>query len=669
MIHRLHRLARAAAVRLTILSVAGAVLAGLPSWVTPVAAASAETLSPSDKSHYHQAFRWAKRSNWVMAGREARQAKERLPAKALRWMELTRRNTGASFEEIVSFMKANPDWPWQSRLERRAEEAIDESTPNERVLEWFSRHPPETGDGMIAYGEALVAAGQKEKGHALLRRAWVEGRFSRRSSRLFLKQYGRHFTKDDHWARLDNLLWEGRHREAQGMLRRVTIDRRALAVARMRLRRFHAGVDWAIGQVPKSLRDDPGLVYERLRWRVRKGRDEDALDLLKTAPKKMGRPDLWAELRMDLARRMLAEGRVTDAWRAVKDHGVPADERARFAETEWFAGWLALRYLHENEEALRRFENVYEEVRYPVSRARAAYWAGRAARAGRHPRRAAEWFHRAAIHPTTYHGQLAALELGAGPRQPAPADHPSRSEEASYRTLELTRLVRMLNQLDQDRLVKIFVLHLGEIAKGQKERILAARLARVIGRPDLGVWLSRRAMRHGIVLMEHGYPLVPMPEGTPERALLMAIARQESNFDHRAISPAGARGMLQLMPSTARHVAGKLKVGYSRRRLTTDPAYNIRLGRAYLDEMLQRWRNSYILAIASYNAGPHNVKKWVNRNGDPRDAGIDPIDWIELIPFDETRTYVQRVLGNLQVFRHRLQPGKVAVTLKGDLQR
>lgn len=634
-----------------------------------LAASNGNLLSVQDERHYRAAFRWASRNNWVMAAREARKSKNRLPAKVLRWMELSKRGNSAGFDEIVAFIDANPNWPYPKLLERRAEEAIDENTPHSVALRWFSKHPPITGDGMTAYGEALIANGDREAGEAMLRRAWIEGRFNRRSSRLFLKQYGNLISKDDHWKRLDNLLWRGRHTEARPMMRRVNPDQAALARARMRLRRSQGGVDWALQQVPDRYRNHPGLLYERLRWRIRKKREDGALEILKTPPPDMVRPELWAKERMRLARRLLSEVRVTDAWRAIKDHGVTTRHRAQFAEAEWLAGWIALRYLKESSEALKRFTNLYGKVRFPLSRTRAAYWAGRAARAANRPRLAAEWFHRAAIHPTTYHGQLAALEIGDRPRQPAPADLPNTREQQAFQKNELVRVVRMLDQLGQHKRVRTFILRLGAISKGQKERILTAQLARAIGRPDLGVWLSRRAQRKGIVLMEHGYPLVPMPDGFPERALLMAIARQESNFDPKAISPAGARGVMQLMPSTARDTARSLKISYSRGRLTSDPAYNIRLGRSYLGEMLNRFGASYILAIASYNAGPNNVKKWLRRNGDPREAGVDPIDWIELIPFNETRNYVQRVLGNLQVFRHRLAPGKVAVRLKSDLQR
>lgn len=633
------------------------------------AASRDELLTANDTAKYRKAFHWAARGNWVMAKRHARRPNDPLLGKVLSWWELSRRGNGASFKEVASFISANPEWPHLRRLERRAEEAIDEKTPHEIVLRWFSSHPPITSDGMTALGKALITDGRSTEGEAVLRRAWIEGSFNRRSSRLFLKEYGKFFSEGDHWARLDNLLWRGRHQEAQPMMRRVKPDRRALALARMRLRRSHGGVDWAIKQVPQALLNDPGLLYERLRWRIRKGRSNDALETLATPLSDMVRPELWSRQRTRLARRLLADGRITDAWRAIKDHSVPIEHRARYAESEWLAGWIALRYLGEAKEALRRFSGLYGEVRYPVSRSRAAYWAGRAARSTGNSRRAVEWFHRAAIHPTTYHGQLAALEIGDRPRQPPPADLPDAHEEQIYRNHELVRVVRMLDETGQRKLVKTFILRLGEISKGQKERILAARLARSIGRPDLGVWISRRAQRSGIVMIEHGYPLVPMPDGFPERALLMAVARQESNFDPSATSHAGARGIMQLMPATARGVARKLKIRYSRSKLTTDPAYNIRLGRSYLKEMLTRYSNSYILAVASYNAGPYNVKKWIRRNGDPRLAGIDPIDWIELIPFNETRNYVQRVLANLQVFRHRLQPGKVAVTLARDLQR
>tara|TARA_Y100001936_G_scaffold254032_1_gene323813 strand:+ start:8545 stop:9339 length:795 start_codon:yes stop_codon:yes gene_type:complete len=264
---------------------------------------------------------------------------------------------------------------------------------------------------------------------------------------------------------------------------------------------------------------------------------------------------------------------------------------------------------------------------------------------------------------------LAAEELGDILRLPAPVPEPEKFVVDAFHSQELVRAFKILNQLGEKRLLRVFALQLGRNAKNNQERLLVGRLAYQIGRPDLAVWIARRAQQRGILAMSLGYPLVPMPGGTPEKALLLSISRQESNFYPLAISRAGARGIMQLMPATARSVARSLRIRYSRRLLTQRPNYNIKLGRAYLSQMLSRFNGSYILAIASYNAGPHRAARWVRRNGNPGDPDVNPIDWIELIPFQETRTYVQRVLGNLQVYRNRLQPGRVALTLQKDLRR
>ncbi len=406
-----------------------------------------------------------------------------------------------------------------------------------------------------------------------------------------------------------------------------------------------------------------------MRWRRRKGRTLDALEILKNPPQDLVRTDLWSREREIISRRLLREGRITDAHKAIADHRLTAKDRVRYAEAEWLTGWIELRFLNDTKPALKRFQRLYNTVRYPVSRVRAAYWAGRAAKASGNKVGAKDWFRRAQIHPTTYHGQLAAEELGDILRLPPPVTEPGSVTVEEFHRKELVKAFKILNQLGQKKLLRLFALQLGRNAKDNQERLLVGRLAYRIGCPDLAVWIARRAQQRGILAMSLGYPIVPMPRGKPEKALLLSIARQESNFYPQAISPAGARGMMQLMPATARSVARLLRIRYSRSLLTQRPSYNIRLGRAYLNQMLTRFNGSYILSIASYNAGPHRAARWVRRSGNPSDPDVDAIDWIEMIPFRETRTYVQRVLGNLQVYRNRLQPGRVALTLQRDIKR
>ncbi len=655
------RSARTVAPKLTLVLLIAVMAAAAP-------ATAARLLSGGDRAHYKQAFKAAAKGDWRRAHRIARRGKDPLPRKILTWRAMTERDARFDFAAVTRFIAANPDWPYPRTLRRNAERTIDETTRPVDILAFFAESEPRTADGMIALGEALIDTDRTEDGERWLRRAWREGRFSRRDESRFLRRYRKLFSKPDHWARLDMLLWNARYREARRMLRRVSRGHQALAVARLRLHRFRGGVDGAISRVPDALRNDPGLLYERLRWRRRKGRDQGALDILQAAPAELGRPDLWSRERMIVARRLLADGRITDAYRITRDHGVPPEKRAAFAEIEWLAGWIALRWMNEPEEALKSFERVHDVVRYPVSKARAAYWAGRAAHALGRTEKAKQWSRRAAAHGTTYHGQLAlASDRQAPPAKAAPP--PTQAELKRFNARELVRAVLMLDQLGYGRWIRPFIRRLGRLARAPSHKRLVARLAYGIRRDDLAVWVARDAQRDGVPLKKLGYPLVRMREGRPERALLLALARQESNFDRNAISPAGARGIMQLMPRTARDVARSLRVRYSRRRLTRDSAYNVRLGRAYLRRMLDRFDNSYLLAIGAYNAGPNAVRRWVRSYGDPRETGIDPIDWIEMIPYEETRTYVQRVLGNLQVYRTRLRPGQVATTLAHDLRR
>ena len=633
------------------------------------AGASAIALTPSDKSTYKSAFKFAEKKNWAAARLLAARGRNPLPRKILQWLEMTQTGNNYGFSEIVDFVNRNPDWPLPNTLRNRAEEAMTETTPKEIVTAWFANRPPQTTEGKIAYAQALVASGRHDEGYVHLRDAWVYGRFNRRDERRFLRQYKKRFTDADHWERLDNLLWNGDHRQARRMLSRVSAGHRALATARIRLRRRSGGVDSAISRTPDSLRHDTGLLFERLRWRRRKGRDVEALEIFKNPPGDMVRPDLWSKERVIIARRLLADGRIADAYRVVREHGLDHRHKELFAEAEWLAGWIALRYLNQGKEAQQRFEGLYQTVQYPVSKARAAYWAGRAAKADGAAPQANEWFLIAARHPTTYHGQLAAQELGgtihASPEPPAPDE----TEKKQFESHELTHAVRVLSELGQRKHVRKFLFRLSRIGKSPSQRVLAGDLAKSIGRIDLAVWIARHAHLDGEILLSMGYPLFEMPDGSPERALLLAVARQESNFYSGALSRTGARGIMQLMPRTARLVARSNGIGYSRTRLTSDPDYNVRLGRRYLRDMLSKFGGSYVLAVAAYNAGPNAVSRWLRQNGDPRNGAGDPIDWIELIPYQETRTYVQRVLGNLQVFRNRLQPGRMAVTLDRDLRR
>jgi soluble lytic murein transglycosylase len=431
----------------------------------------------------------------------------------------------------------------------------------------------------------------------------------------------------------------------------------------MALRRSAPGVDWAVAQVPDQLKGNPGLVYERLRWRRRKGKVAAALEMLEMAPDRPPRAEMWWRERAYLARAALAMGDVEVAYRVVRRHGQTSG--ADLADGEWLAGWIALRFQGKPAAALAHFETMYQTVTYPISRTRGAYWAGRAAEAMGDSAAAARWYRLAAAHPLAFYGQHAAARLGPENGMALP-DGPAISgfEFGAFYQRELVRVTRLLAEIGERKLVRIFVRHLSRIAETPAERILIARLAQYTDRTDLAVWTARRASLAGVDLIDHGYPMLPLPEGRgPDPALVLAVIRQESGFDPKAVSPTGARGLMQLQPATARKVSRMLGTRYSKRRLTSDPDYNLTLGRAHLAELIAAYDGSYVLALAAYNAGPRRVKRWIKAFGDPRRGSAQAIDWIESIPLGETRNYVQRVLEGLFVYRLRFDRSNIVVTM------
>ena len=624
------------------------------------------TLRAEDVRYFHNAIAAIKAGELSQARHLASHAKHPLAAKFIHWLILTKPGSRASFGEIRDFIENNPDWPRQGELRRRAEEAMSANLPDAEVLAWFATYPPLTIAGYMRYADSLLRRGDEVT--SLVREAWINGNFTSRQERAFLKRYRKMIRAEDHIQRLDRLLWDGREHAAHRMMPWVDAGYQALARARLILRNMAWGVDQAIKQVPDHLKDTPGLVYERLRWRLRKGRDESARELLDNPPANLVRPEAWWRQQAILARRALRAGQIPEAYRLARDHH--QTDVASYAEAEWLAGWIALSFLDDRDLALTHFTNMYNVVRTSVSRARGAYWAGRAAEAIGDAQQAMSFYSAAAPHATTYYGQLAAARIGKVDGYLPQELKPGEQEILAFNEGELVRVVRLLGELgDRDHL-RTFVLHLSANATTPGQSALVAALALEQERPDLAVLVAKRSRRNGFALIPHGYPMVSLPDGGgPEPALLLAVIRQESAFDPEAVSHAGARGLMQLMPGTAKTTAQELKVKYSRSNLTTDPDYNIKLGSAHLAHLLDQFNGSYVLALGAYNAGAPRVRQWLAAHGDPRSAEIDVINWIEMIPLAETRNFVQRVLEALRIYRQRLDGTQITQSIESDLER
>lgn len=616
---------------------------------------------------YQQVFTALHRDRYDEAEQLAMQSKNRLLAKLVRWSAYNSPRSGASFEEITSFMESSADWPLMSQLQRRAEEAITAATPNDRILAWFKDHEPVTVDGGMAYARALLAAGQQDAAVKVIRSSWVEGGFGIMQERQFLTQFGDYLRPEDHWRRLDRLLWDKQEGPAGRMLLKVSAAQRALAQARLGLQDGKSNPEPLLAAVPKELRDDPGLIYDRVRWRRQKDMDEDAIDLLSHPARNQVRPDLWWQERGILARRALQKGMISRAYQVAADHALDA-KTTQFADAEFLAGWISLRFLDDRETAITHFQRMWDKVTTPLSRSRAAYWMGRTAEALGDPAAARQWYMQGARYPTAFYGQLSSSRLDDH-HWPLPADPlPTAEDTRRFETRELVKAIRIMLDVGERDNLRAFFLRLNDVTQTPGERALVGQLALQGGRDDLAVTVARRADRDSVFLVNAGWPVPPISaEDGPEKALVLALIRQESGFMADVQSPVGARGLMQLMPATAEKLARALKVKFNPGKLD-DPDFNVRLGRAYLSDLLDDFEGSYILTLVGYNAGPARARKWIREYGDPRDPSVDVIDWIEMIPFTETRNYVQRVMESVSIYRRKL--GKVTGTsFEQDLKR
>ncbi len=632
----------------------------------PLRESAAKTiiLSENDVKLYKKAFKAAHRRQFNRAMKFAGFAENTLPAKAIRWMYLKEPRTGATFTDIATFLDKNSSWPQRRYLIRRAEESFPKDSSPTAVLSWFDKYPPISGLAAARKAQALIDTGQRKTGKSELQQAWIHKNFGRREAQFFLRKYRKYISVSDHAARLDRLLWDDNVYAARRQLRLVDRNRQYLGQARIQLIRRGPGVDYSVGKVPANFRKDSGLIYDRVRWRRRNGLMKTAYDLLKTAPtENLMRPAKWGLERLLITRWAMQNGKIQTAYNLISDHGQTGD--AERAEAEWLAGWIALRFLKKNVDAFKHFRKLFTSVRYPISRARAAYWAGRAADAGGNAAIAVQWYRVAATHSTRFYGQLAAIHLSPEERLSLPRQPKLKKYKITeFWDKEIIQIVVLLAQIGEKKLVKNFLSYIIRNNKDPDLWVAIGDLANAAERGDYAIRAARYALRQGIPLTEVGYPkLKARLDDDLDPTLINGLIRQESAFYEGAVSRAGARGLMQLMPTTAYRVARKMRVRYSKVRLTRDPAYNVRLGQYYLKQLLARYNGSEILALAAYNAGPGAVNKWIRRSGRPGPSIQDKVDWIEKIPYKETRNYVQRVLENRNVYQNRGSNRKIVMTL------
>lgn len=593
---------------------------------------------------------------------KARETKDPTLIKLIDWFSLTDANQTIDFNAAQRFMKKNPNWPRVYMIRRNAEQALLEKGDEAALEKWFCRHPPVSARAVLAYADILMRRKEWEKAVPMLHSLWNKSDLSDEEADLVRERLFFLLDERDFDLRARKLLNERKHAKARALFPKMNSRDRALAQVRADFVANRKNAQREFKNLPESQQLDADASFDLLRWlRVNKKYSAAAKLLHDIDPDKQNRSVWWTE-RTNLIRQFLSEKDYKTAYQIAKNHHLT--KGADFADAEWTAGWIALRRLKKNDDALRHFKTMLAAVSSPMSVARAGYWLGRTYEAIGKKSKADENYQKAARHITTIYGQLAAIKLGTTVTA-LPAEHPVDAVlSKKIRQSELYAVMKILQDAQMHDLVGVFATRLFlDATTPAAVSALAHLFNEDLKREDLAVAVARRARQNGIDIVSLGYPVKDLRhDERTETALVLSIIRQESSFASHAVSPAGARGLMQIMPATAKQMAKKKRKGFSVQKLNADPDFNVELGSAYIGDLLKRYGGSYILAIAAYNAGPTNVNRWLKAFGRPHED-VDPVDWIESIPFAETRNYVQRVLENLHIYRRHLNAPESELTV------
>lgn len=628
----------------------------------PGASARAE-----DASALRAALRLAEARDWPGAVAQARAAGP-LSAAIIDWQRL--RDGAGSFADYRAFLERYPDWPGLSLLRKQGEGVIG-GAPSAEIIAYFRGSLPQTGTGSLALIRALDTASQATAARDEAVRAWRNLSMTAEESGQFIALYGA-LLATHHDGRTAAMLRAGNTEDARRMLPLNGAYTRAIAAARVALQADDAGVDALVAAVPEKAMASGGLAYDRFRWRIRKDLYDSAGDLLlerSVSAAALGDPAQWADWRRKLARKEMREGDPRRAYRMAAQHHLVGG--GDYADLEWLSGYIALRKLGDAKTALSHFHRMKKAVSGPISLSRANYWEGRAYEALGLGAEAGKAYGEGARYQTSFYGLLSAEKVGL-PLSPAMVGGESYPDwrGASFAGSTVFLAARDLMAAGDETLAARFLLHLSERLDGREIGRLAG-MALAAKEPYVALSLAKAAADKGVIWPSAYFP-VPALSGLDlpvDAELALAIARRESEFNAAVVSPVGARGLMQVMPGTAKMMAAKIGVSYEPGKLTTDWQYNARLGSAYLHGLVAEFGPSPLLVAAGYNAGPGRSRRWILDLGDPRAEGVDPVDWIEAIPFRETQTYVMRVAESLPIYRARLsgQAGPLTFTeeLKG----
>ena len=634
-----------------------------------------KTLNNKDFEISKVVFDYVDRKQWKLALSDAQKMQDKTIYTLVNWMYLIDSQSGASFNEYFIFIKNNKDWPRINRIKYLAEHKInfDNNTPSS-IIEYFTNNPPLSGFGKLRLAEALLENNQAEKSKSLVKDGFKDAELSKNDLRYFSKIFKKFLTQQDYTLRADYFAYEAKYQDLRDTIEYLNPDYQKLYNARAALFTKRSA-DNLIAQVPQYLKEDPGLIYDRIKWRRKKARFDDALTLInQSASDSLERNQYLAKERLSIARDKIQDKEFKTAYEILKDHRLK--EGSDYAEIEWHLGWLALSFLNQPDAALAHFLKMNAAVSYPISKARAAFWIGKTYKKLGQVNQANTWFKTGSQYGTTFYGQLSHKEID---EKKFSINNSFKFSEEKYEEFKknnpLAKSVIVLKELNRTRYTKDILKHLGDVDQNKtaEEISMAGLLAQDIERYDFAIQIAKNASYKNLNFLEISYPKIEVPKQIKDQKILdssviLALIRQESEFDTSATSRVGAKGLMQIMPATGKLLSKVTNIDFSREKLTRDKDYNLALGSYYISDLDDLFGSQY-LAFAAYNAGPNRVEKWIKTHGDPRKKQIDAIDFIELIPFHETRNYVQRVSENINVYEYLNDPGNATNKIEKILYR
>jgi soluble lytic murein transglycosylase len=641
----------------------------------PLVEAPGRPPNDSDIAAVRRVIETMRGGNRAEALRLADAISEPVSRKLAEWIVLRFDDNFIGFSRYAAFIDANPTWPSVGLFRRRAEatmwqERVDAGT----IRAYFAQNEPLTAKGRFAFARALLAAGDRDGAQAQVREAWRNDPMTADLESQARDQFGALLDAGDDKARMENRLYANDSAAGLRAAHRLGAAQVAIARARSAVTAKAGNARALVNAVPREAHNDVGYLFAHLQLLRREEKFHEAARIMAGLPRDPARlsntDEWWIERRL-LARKLLDVNDPKTAYVVARDAAVPHRDVYR-VEREFTAGWIALRFLHDHQTAIAHFSRINQVTTNPISLARAGYWTGRALEAAHRPQEARKQYEAAARWSTAYYGQIARAKLGLG-EMVLHAPQASAAQRASVERLELVRAAEVLYTLDEPNLVRPLMADLGDRLDDIGALTALGEMTARHEDPRSMLLLGKAALARGYPFGQYAFPTAGVPNFSQigprvEPALVYSIIRQESGFDPGDMSPAKAVGLMQVTPVAAKDTCKRYKCTYDFKRLKNDVGYNLQIGAAELGGVLNEYRGSYILTFAAYNAGRGSVREWISRYGDPRDPGVDPIDWVERIPFSETRNYVQRVMENLQVYRVRFGGGS-KLLIEADLRR